>query len=50
MRHKTEAQWEAEGDLNTLIDAEKIKGDKKRLTAAMKHKRALKKDLEKVGK
>jgi hypothetical protein len=29
-------QWQAESDLRCLIDAEKIKGDKKRYAAAMK--------------
>ena len=50
MRHKTEAQWAAESDLNTLIEAEKIKADKKRLGAAMRYRKVMKKDLEKVGK
>ena len=48
MAHKTEAEWQAEGDLNTLIDAEKIKKDKKRLAAVMKRKRELTKALDKV--
>lgn len=30
-----EKEWMAEGDLRTLIEAEKIKGDKARLKAAM---------------
>lgn len=40
-----EAEWQAESDLRTLIDAEKIKGDPKRLRAAMKKKRELSKAL-----
>ena len=31
---KTDAQWEAESDASTLIDAEKIKKDPKRRKAA----------------
>lgn len=42
--------WQAESDLRTLIEAEKIKGDKKRMQAAMKKKREMNQDLEKIGK
>jgi len=41
-------EWRAESDLNTLIEAEKIKKDKTRLAAVMKRKRTLAKALEKV--
>lgn len=43
---KSDAEWEAESDLNTLIDAEKIKNDKKRLKAAMARKKVLDKALK----
>jgi len=33
---KTESEYEAESDMRTLIEAEKIKKDKKRLSRAMK--------------
>lgn len=45
---KTEKDWRAESDLQTLIEAEKIKRDKTRLKAAMAKKRALAKALESV--
>ncbi len=41
-------EWRAEQDLNTLIDAEKIKKDKTRLKAVIVRKRALAKALEKL--
>lgn len=41
--------WRAESDLNALIEAEKIKNDPKRLKAAMKKKREMKKNLEEAG-
>lgn len=44
-----QANWRAEEDLRTLIEAEKIKGDKKRLAAAMKKKREMTKALSKAG-
>jgi len=44
-----EDEWRAEDDLRTLISAEKIKGDKKRLAGVMKKKREMKKDLDNVG-
>lgn len=31
-----EARWQAEGDLRTLVEANKIKKDKKRMDAAIK--------------
>jgi hypothetical protein len=45
---QSEKDWQAESDLRTLIEAEKIKRDKKRLAAAMKKKREMKKALEQV--
>ncbi|WP_022727230.1 hypothetical protein [Fodinicurvata sediminis] len=44
-----EKDWQAQHDLETLIRAEKIKQDKKRLQAAMKKKRELSKALEGMG-
>lgn len=46
----SEKDWRAEHDLQTLIEAEKIKADPKRLKAAMAHKRKMQKSLDKVGK
>ncbi len=46
---KEEQDWQAENDLRTLIEAEKIKGDPKRLKAAMAKKREMSKDLKNVG-
>ncbi len=46
---KTDAEWQAESDLNTLIDAEKIKGDKKRMKACMARKKLLAAALEDVA-
>lgn len=43
-----EKDWRAESDLNTLIEAEKIKKDKNRLKAAMAKKREMQKALAKV--
>lgn len=45
---KSEKDWEAEHDLNTLIEAEKVKNDPKRLKAAMAKKRELSKALSKM--
>lgn len=45
---KSEKEWEAQRDLQTLVEAEKIKLDPKRLKAAMAMKRKLKKALEEV--
>ena len=45
----SDRDWEAENDLRTLIEAEKIKRDKKRLAAAMKKRKAMKKDLDNIG-
>lgn len=45
---RQEDEWQAEDDLRTLINAEKIKADKKRLAAAMKKKREMKKSLEAI--
>lgn len=36
-----EKEWQAERDLNTLIDAEKIKKDPERMAAAVKRKKAM---------
>lgn len=44
-----EKQWQAESDLRTLIEAEKIKKDKTRFNAAMKKKAEMSKDLANVG-
>lgn len=41
-----EKEWNAQRDLETLIEAEKIKQDKDRLKAAMGRKKKLKKALE----
>lgn len=43
-----ENDWMAENDLRTLIDAEKIKADPKRMKAAMKKQTEMKKALEKI--
>lgn len=40
--------WQAESDLRTLTDAEKIKSDKDRLKRAMKKRDEMAKNLEKV--
>lgn len=45
----TEKEFKAQHDLQTLIEAEKIKQDQKRLKAAMAMKRKLKKALDNVG-
>lgn len=45
---KDEKEWRAERDLNTLIDAEKIKKDPARLKPAMARKRLLEKALKDV--
>ena len=44
-----EKDWQAESDLRTLIEAEKVKADKPRLKAAMAKKREMQKALGKVG-
>lgn len=46
---KTDKEWEAEHDLNVLIDAEKIKKDPKRLKAVMARKKVLAKALDDVN-
>lgn len=38
---RSEADYQAESDLNTLIEAEKIKKDSKRLKAVMARKKQL---------
>lgn len=43
-----EKEYQAEGDLRTLIEAEKIKRDKNRFSAAMKKRDSMKKDMEKI--
>jgi len=45
---KEENDWRAEDDLRTLVAAEKIKRDPKRLKAAMAKKREMKKDLDAI--
>lgn len=44
-----EQEWQAENDLRTLIDAEKIKADKPRMDRAMKKHKEMKTALMKVG-
>jgi len=46
----SEKEWRAEHDLQTLIEAEKIKADRSRLKAAMNRKREMQKSLAKLGK
>ena len=46
---KSEKEWRAEHDLNTLIEAEKIKKDSARLKAAMAKKRDMQKALSKIA-
>ena len=48
--HKTEDDFEAESDLRHLIEAEKIKGDKKRLKRATAKAREQMTALKKVEK
>ena len=52
--HETDKQrdesFERENDLRTLVDAGKIKADKKRLAAAMKEGRTQRAALAKIGK
>lgn len=43
-----EKEWQAQADLQTLIEAEKIKRDKSRLRAAMTKKRELQRNLSKI--
>lgn len=50
MTAKQEQEWRAESDLNTLIEAEKIKKDPKRLKMVMERKKSLLKALETAGK
>lgn len=45
---ENEKDWQAMRDLETMVEAEKIKRDKKRLAAAMKKKRELKKTFEQL--
>lgn len=42
-------EWRAQRDLETLIEAEKIKADKDRLKAAMAKKREMQANLKKVA-
>lgn len=44
-----EKKWQAESDLSTLIEAEKIRGNKPRLKAAMSCRSERMKALEEVG-
>lgn len=50
MASASDKDWEAESDLRTLIDAEKIKLDPKRLAAAMRKKKKMVKALGEAGK
>lgn len=43
-------EYQAECDLRTLIEAEKIKADKKRIAAAMKKKAEMQKALTSIDK
>jgi hypothetical protein len=43
-----EEKWRAESDLRTLIDAEKIKADPKRMKAAMKCRAEMKKAVDAI--
>ena len=45
-----EKQWRAEGDMRTLIEAEKIKKDKTRLGAALKKRDEMLKDMQSIKK
>lgn len=45
-----DSDWRAESDLRTLVEAEKIKKDPKRLKACMKCKREAMKHMSMVGK
>jgi hypothetical protein len=49
MNEKTEAEWEAEQDLATLVRAEEVQADQKRMKAAMKAKESQEKALAKLG-
>lgn len=46
---KTEQDWQAESDASTLIQAQEIKQDKKRLKRAMVHLRKRKKAINAVS-
>lgn len=46
---KAENDWEAESDLRTLIEAEKIKADKQRLKRAMAKRKELQTALGKMA-
>ncbi len=43
---RSDADWQAESDLNTLIEAEKIKKDPKRLKLVMARKKKLTEALD----
>ncbi len=45
---KQEKEWRAEADLNTLIEAEKIRKDPERKKAAMEKRKAMMANLEKL--
>ena len=45
---KADDDWRAEGDLRTLIEAEKIRKDAGRYKAAMAKRAELKKELEAI--
>ena len=46
---RSDADWQAESDLNTLIEAEKIEKDSKRLKLVMARKKKLAEALDDVG-
>ena len=50
MPNKSDAQYQAENDVRTLVDAEAIKKDKKRLARTMKEAKRQAEALAKVKK
>lgn len=50
MPHKTEAEFQAEDDLRTIINSKKIMKDSKRKKAAMAMAKKQKAELESVAK
>ena len=46
---RSEKDWQAESDLNTLIEAEKIKKDSARLKLVMARKKMLMTAFDKIG-
>ena len=50
MKVQSEKDWEAESDLRTLVDAEKIKADPKRVKAAMAKRKEQMDALQNISK